>query len=527
MHTDIMKTMMLRTSYLLLLVCTLALAGCADLSVNNPNAPNEELAISNPSDLKAVLSGGYATWWDGTHQNYEPSVHLDGWADVMTTTNAFAGFWDSTNEPRLRFNNSTSYADLAIATVPWRNLNGAQHAANEVINQIENEGLEIVIEGSDQTPMVLASSYFLRGISRGHLAVLFDKAYLPEPGSLEQPGFTPYPEVLAAAVADLERAIEISNGSTFTIDEWLPFSSTYDNEGLSRLASSYAARFIVGSSRTAAENAAVDWTRVRDLASNGIQEDLVLELNGDNWFDTYQYLSGLFWYYRIDNRLLALMSEEYPQKYPAEQAGTALPPIMLEGTEGAAGATYTTSDARIETDFRYDSDQSFFRISRGPTLQSNYFYVRYEEQWLNGAAGPGPIFLAAENDLLLAEAELALGNKSEAISIVNNGTRVTRGELEPLPASASEQDVYNAIFYERDIELYQTGTGVAFFDLRRRNAMQEGTPLHLPVPADELTTVGEPIYTFGGESAIGEEGTADGSNSWTLEGNNPPGMPQQ
>ena len=520
--------MKLRNARVLPVALVLALTGCADLTVDNPNAPDEERVLGNPSDLKAVLGGGFVTWWDGTHEGYEPSVHLDGWADAMTTTNAFAGFWDSTNEPRIRLNNATSYSDLAIYTVPWRNLNGAQNAANELINQIENEALPIVIGGADQTQMVLASAYFLRGISRGYLANIFDQAYLVEAGSSEVPeGFTPYPAMLEAALADLARAVEVSNAANpFTMDNWLPFTSTYNNEGLARLANSYAARFIVGNSRTAAENAAVDWQQVRDLATGGIEEDVVISLNGDNWFNNFQYLSGLFWYFRVDNRILNLMSPTYPKKYPEDQAGTALPPIQLEGTDEAAGATYTTQDARIATDFEYSNNQSFFRIARGPALQSNYFHIRYEEQWNNNAVGDGPIFLAAEDSLMLAEAELALGNKAAAIEIINAGTRVTRGELEPLPTSASDEDVINAIFYERDIELYRTGVGLAFFDLRRRNAMQEGTPLHLPVPGDELTTVGEPIYTFGGVAAIGDPGTADGANSWVMDDNNPPSLPQ-
>lgn len=526
-----MPIMMRSSLYALLSVLVFLVAGCADLSVNNPNEPDEERAISNPSDLKSVLSGGYSTWWYGTYQGCcdgrSPAVHLDGWADAMTTTNAFAGFWDTTNEPRIRLNNSTNYSDLNIMYVPWRSLNNAVHAANEVINQIENNGAEIVISGSDQTDMVLSSAYLLRGLSLGYLANMYDKAFIVEPGNLDAPGpddFASYDQVLAAALEALDRSIEISNTAGFSsVDAWLPFTTSYDSETLSQFANSFAARFMVGNSRTAAENAAVDWSRVKGYAENGIDEDVVISLNGDNWYNYYQYVSGLFWYWRVDNRILNLMSDEYPKKYPAELAGTALDSIEFEGS---GDATYTTPDKRIETDFRYDTDQSYFRISRGAELQSNYFFTRYEEQWLNGGAGEGPIFLKAENDLMLAEAELQMGNTSEAASIVNAGTRVTRGELDPLAADASEDDVYNAIFYERDIELYRTGSGLAFFDLRRRNAMQEGTPMHLPVPADELTTIGAEIYTFGGVNFSSEPGTADGSNSWTLEGNNPPGMPE-
>ena len=506
-----------------------ALAGCADLSVNNENAPNREVAVQSAEDVKSVLAGGYATWWDGVYEDYQPAVHLDGWADAMTTTNAFAGFWDTTNEPRIQFNNSPSYADKDIVMIPWENLNSAVSSANDVINSIENEDRAIVVEGEDQTQMVLSAAYFLRGISRGYLANIFDQAYIvPAEYNAEtdpRPELVPQLDVLTAAISDLDRSIAISNENSFTTEEFLP-DMDYDSEQFSRLANSWAARFIVSNSRTASENSNVDWSRIKEYATNGIQEGFILQMDGTNWGNVYTEISGLFWYFRIDNRILNLMSEAYPKKYPEAQAGTALARISTQDTTGAA---YVTQDARLKTDFVYTDDMSYFRISRGPRLQSTYFYNRWGDQQWNVqpfGAGPEPVMLAAENDLLLAEAELELGNLAAAIEIVNSGTRVERGELEPLSASASEEDVYNAIFYERDVELMRSGTGLAFFDLRRRNGMQEGTPLHLPVPADELTTIEAPVYTFGGAANAGQPGTADGSNSWTMDGNNPPGMPQ-
>ncbi|MEO0348118.1 MAG: hypothetical protein AAF153_02075, partial [Pseudomonadota bacterium] len=69
-----------------------------------------------------------------------------------------------------------------------------------------------------------------------------------------------------------------------------------------------------------------------------------------------------------------------------------------------------------------------------------------------------------------------------------------------------------AIIYERFIETLNTGPAGHFFDRRRvadrvatgaldaLGGLQEGTPAHLPVPAQELELIGEATYNFGGPS---------------------------
>ena len=67
------------------------------------------------------------------------------------------------------------------------------------------------------------------------------------------------------------------------------------------------------------------------------------------------------------------------------------------------------------------------------------------------------------------------------------------------------------IFYEKDVELIDTGMGISFFDMRRRDMLQRGTILHFPVPATELEIVQVPVYTIGGNPD--GENVSDGS--WT------------
>ncbi|HRG09974.1 MAG TPA: hypothetical protein PLJ08_15470, partial [Cyclobacteriaceae bacterium] len=104
--------------------------------------------------------------------------------------------------------------------------------------------------------------------------------------------------------------------------------------------------------------------------------------------------------------------------------------------------------------------------------------------------------MLAENDLLKAEARAYTGDLAGAAAIINAGTRVTRGGLDPVAANLT--DIVKAIHHERHVELYTTGCGIQFFEMRKRNLLQEGTPLHLPVPGQTLQLFGlTQFYTFG------------------------------
>ena len=88
---------------------------------------------------------------------------------------------------------------------------------------------------------------------------------------------------------------------------------------------------------------------------------------------------------------------------------------------------------------------------------------------------------------------------------------MARGGLTPLSSGASDQEVQQAILYERAIELLNTAPMGQWLD-RRRSAprldfteldalggLQMGTPAQLPVPARELQVHQEEPYNFGGE----------------------------
>ncbi|PQJ34278.1 hypothetical protein BSZ35_06395 [Salinibacter sp. 10B] len=536
---------------LLVLALAFTLPGCdglADLNVDNKNAPNRSEALNRPQDVVSLLSGGYRTFYQAIYGGsgggasfYAPGPHLDGWADSQTMTNAFASLWTPNKEPKVRFQNSiSSNIPSNISEPVWGPLNSSLSTANDVIIQIENENLDIVIDGSDQTQKVRAAAYLLRGWAHGRLANIFDKAYiLTKDANVAELEFQPYPAVAGQAVKDLQKAATIASNNGFTLSRFLPWSTDVSSSKFAAIANTLSARVAVSNSRTASENSdlsSVDgysWGDVLTFTQNGVKNTVSLTLDGfaGDWVDSYQYLSVVVkWYYRVDNRLLNLMDSSYPVKYPTSEAqnGNLLPKAESEDqrlcTSTTTGTGAPPADASYKPEgcyFAYVTDLSFFTVSRGPRLYSNYWWARpFAIPQATGSttpfgAGPRPFFLAVENNTMQAEALIrANGDVSGARSIINNGTRVENGGLDPLSSSAGQEEVLNAIFYERDLELYRMVHGQSYFDLRRRSAMQAGTPLHLPVPASELQTVQASVYTFGGTSFTSEEGTASGDQAW-------------
>lgn len=107
------------------------------------------------------------------------------------------------------------------------------------------------------------------------------------------------------------------------------------------------------------------------------------------------------------------------------------------------------------------------------------------------------------------EAELNLGNLAKAASIINSGTRVERGKLQPVEANANE--IKQAIHYENMVEFPLNTMGIGFFDMRKENMLQSGTLLHFPIPGNALEAIPSEYYTYGGnEGVAGQDYSSSG-----------------
>ena len=467
----------------------LLLSNCQDMDIEYKNYPDMETALGDQTDLYNIAKGGFFNYYMANTSSISPRMAMWVAADQGTCSWANSGMLDLSSEPRRAFNNDVTYTYANIFETYWSDMYGNLSQVNDVLRIIE-QGMEIGDDGDD-TEMVRASCYFIQGLSLGYISMVYDKAFIMKEDTDNETVTTSlYSEVTQAALESLEKCIAISEANSFTIPEDWFGGEEQTNDELIQLAHSFAARFMVYMPRNATENAATNWQAVYDYANNGIQQTLAPYMDNvkwQNWF--YHYTIRPDWA-KIDLRIINLMDPDYPSRYP--DSGTAPSPVA------------SSADARLASDFNYVSVINM-KPERGYYHYSNYEYARYDYEYVSGVtSGDVTEFSIDENELFKAEALVHLGNLPDAIEIINNGSRINRGQLTPLPADATEAEVLNAIFYERDIELIMTGFGIAFFDMRRRDMLQTGTLLHFPIPAKELMLLQQEVYTYGGaENADG------------------------
>jgi hypothetical protein len=259
--------------------------------------------------------------------------------------------------------------------------------------------------------------------------------------------------------------------------------------------------------RDGAENTATDWNRVLAYADKGLtgtgltDQDFNVIYDGNNWFDFIKLYGNLDTWTRVDQRLINRMAPNIPVKFNGLPAQTA--PVAIDNRLGIANlpCAGNPSDCLVgvEEDYVY-LGTVIGDPARGIYMQSPFYHQRYRVRSFAVAGalrnGPVPYILATENDLMIAEAEARRsgGNLARAATLVNK-TRVGKGGLAPV--AANQAALLAAIDYERDVELLNTN-GLALFDARRLERLQQGTVRHLPVPARELEVLSLPVYTFGG-----------------------------
>jgi len=486
----------MKIKYIILLGIIFFASSCKkhSLQTEYKNSTDYKVALQNPGDVYGIASGMFFNWHKAQYHAYTFSPIMALWtmADQGTGSWGNGAMLDLSSEPRASFVNVENYSHSRITMTYYERLYGNIGTANDILKVINN-GLEIgnineAGEGED-------NSYFNQGISFGYLALVFDKAYIvTEETDWEVDEVNPvsYKEMANAAIISLERCIQVCENNSFSVpDDWIN-GSEYSNTELAQLAHSFIARILIGLPRNIAENNETDWDKILTHATAGIQRDLAPFMDNTTWYQWffhYTFKHDKWDWCGIDSRIINMMDENYPKVYPD---------LRTEPKPARA----ISADHRLITDFKYDSSCPL-KSNRGYYHFFDYEYKRY---FYTTYSNPSEVidFMTTENDLIIAEAKFRTGDKSGAIDIINSGSRVLRGNLTELEYNISDEDFLYALFYERDIELLMTGFGTAFFDMRRRNMLQTGTPLHFPIPAKELNANNIPLYTFGGvENADG------------------------
>lgn len=489
-----MKT--LRYFLLFSIVTAFLVTSCESLEVENLNDPDFETAFSNPSDVKGVAGSLINTWYMTV--NLADGLGMMTWvaADAGTCSWGNFGMRDMSYEPRIAWDNTPAYSNALMTENAYNWFYAGLASANEVLGKVVVGDMVIETEGVDETAMVAAVAHLAQGLNLGYLGLMFDKGFIAtENTDLTQTLETyPWNQLIDTAVMCLDKCIAICASNTFTLPgTWVP-GITMTNVKVAELANTVAAALLSYSPRNMAQNNAVNWSEVGTYANKGLTYDFAPVMDDIQWYTLYQTYTVYGGWGQTDMRLINMMDSRFPARWTDENTWDILPTPTTAHVDGI--------DDRIFTDFEY-LETCPFRVERGYYHFSCYRFAKFDD-YLSTWTTPMPTFTKAENDLLKAEALLHQPDLTGAAAIINAGTRVTRGGLAPVAATAAEIEA--AIFYERNIELHTSTMGIEFFTMRKANKLQPGTPLHFPIPGSQLEVNQMENYSFGpGKGVAGED----------------------
>jgi starch-binding outer membrane protein, SusD/RagB family len=459
-----------------------ALSGCKSLEVTNPNEPDAERALSDPSAVEAVAAGAMRTWfnaWEGLTAAGPLSAMARSYSSSWNNANMnFYSSIDNPTAPSAQWNrNSRGWqndpAAAARTSVEWYWMGGpnqtgpvtfpgvysALSSATDALIAIRKN--DIVVRNEADTRRAEAIASLMQGASLMAIALNFDKGFVvDEESDLTTLQYSNRKELRDAAVAKLEDAISVATANTFTTPQgWSGGGATYTNAQIARVARTMAAMTLAYYPRTAAENSQVDWTKVAQLASAGMGGASGAPFNfvfiGDGctawcpeilvWFNFFD--SG-----RLSTRVARLLDPATQTDPWPVPNGNAQPNSadrrMGDGSFGdaemAEGFATVPKTANGGTDFAWTANGAVFRPDRGDYHQSNLAHVRYDQTGNHGASGmyggfgPATTISAALNDLLWAEALLRRtpADPTTAAQMIDR-TRVTRGGLPTATAAVA------------------------------------------------------------------------------------------
>jgi hypothetical protein len=536
---------MRKTSILIVCAAATSTLACQDLDISNPNNPDREVVVTSASDIEALISSSFRRWFN-LHQNVTPTTAQTVMADEFSTGFLDFGGQHLGEEPRNPIDNGP-VSPNSPNRVPISTLYSIISAVNIGVQAIDRYDLRLVTGTTDNTQRALAFAKFVQGISHAQAALLYDKSWVySETVDTDTVRFgggsthvhdliKPYAEVRDTALAQLREALRIAESNTFTLPgntagDWIPGVSLTSQQ-FARVINSYIARTMVYTARTPQERAAVDWAKVIQHIDAGITADFaplgtpgVMESGYKHRASRHRTTTpGDFM--RVDymvvgpadqsTRFTEWHNRPWSQRTPFVMVNVQDRRIIANPTSNC-----TTAQANaLATEGRYMGCHSVavFAAARGTGQQSFYYYHRLGRQ-TTWDTGPLVIMTVDEMNLLKAEGLIRLGPASATAALpLINRTRVANGGLPPVTIDGAPEpnctprklnggcgSLWDALRYEKRMEMIGVDAGVAHWDARGWGALAAGTPLHFPMPGNELELLTMQLYTTGG----GQSGSA-------------------
>ena len=535
-----------------------ALGACKnELVVANTNNPNQAQVLTAPKDVESTMASYYLRWHSamyGTLSNVWGMAAVQSFEDYSSLSNNCMG--QRVGIPRPANDNSIGNVCAAEQLRIYQVENETMRVSSQLLAQATSKGF--TLGSAAQDLRLQAFGQFLRGVSMGYLALVYDSSAIVTPDTKDEDAgpLKGYQDVMAAALDALNQAETLANqsstaagGNGFPLPStWIPSSNTFTAAEFIKLCHSYAARFRADVARTPAERAAVDWNAVIADAQAGITADHDNITNANSGpFDTWvgQFYSYGTWHQMTPFIIgMADTSGAYAAwiAQPLSARGTSGPFFMVTPDQRfPQGATRAAQNA----DFAINSCQTAatvckrYFVNRPPGGDatggnswglSDYDHARFNSWRTAGDAGVAQqgkmiFFSKAELDMLQAEGLIRTGSFAAAAALINK-TRVGNGKLPPITAFDATSPVpggptgcvpqvpvgpnfntvacgnmMEAMKYEKRIEDAYTTFAAWYLDERGWGDLPAGTGVEWATPYQDLLArgkVGTAIYSLGG-----------------------------
>ncbi|MGQ0639771.1 MAG: hypothetical protein ACT4P6_03225 [Gemmatimonadaceae bacterium] len=521
-----------------------ALGACDNaLEVENKNNPDVDKVFELPATIEQTLGSGY--------QQCRNS--LIGGAPTVTG-NIFMQLATMSGESYSQLNNFFMGPVGGIPRGPIQNTRGANFGifgefsslsrqARTLANALTALATLKANNGSLGTPAqdlrANAWGFFVVGCNLGWLAAIYDSAGIVRPGmpSDEIPPLSGYKDVMVAALQMFDSALAYANNPAAatgfpTLAPWLS-GATLSPENFVRFVRSYKARFRAAVARTPAERAAVDWNAVIADAEAGLKSDIVVNVGAATGWNVGFQGSQM----HVDAAWHQISPMYYGMADVSGGYDTYLATPLLQRTyflivtpdqRFPQGATRAVQQAASPEPANYQSrpylkNRTTQDTPGDPWGTSFYSHHRYKYIRNNSITGPYPDFLAVELNLLAAEGYIRNNNFAAATAKIDL-SRVARGGLpalsgvvtsstQPVPGgsncvprvpaapsftSTTCGTIFEAMKWEKRMELAYNFMGAWYFDSRGWGDLIFNTAVHYPVPYQEMDARTLPFYNLGG-----------------------------
>lgn len=538
-----------------------ALVACkADLGVPNTNNPDIDRALARPGDVESFILNSYAQMQQaafGVNGSIMPSLLTMAFENASGLANW--GMGPRSAMPRASIANSRGNPYEVENLVQYARLPRAARVAANGVVALRKIGFTIGSVAADQRAMAFA--YLVMGAANGNLALVYDSVSVVTPEDDVSQGapanLVGYADGMTTALKQLDSAIAISGRAPgYTLPSTAINGTAFTSAQVIQIARGWKARLRAGVARTPVERAAVDWDAVIADAGAALPTDLTIIASAaapaptgavwtvataqhevyDTWTQQTPMIIGMAdsvrpggaactggdcydaWLAQPLNSRYRILIRTADQRFP--------PGDTRDAQRTSSGSTPTA-------DFPTPPRANLYFRNRRPTdptgeawAVSQYDFYRYQAFW-NTNNTSMPVMLRAEMDLLMAEGYIRKGDFANAMTKINI-SRVANGKLPPLAGITSLTDpigtsgscvprvpqppnfttaacgnIMEAMKWEKRVETELTHLGAWFIDSRGWGDLPEGTPLHFPVPFQEMDARAKPSYNLGGVGGVG------------------------